>query len=76
MGRKDFLVKWRKAFLFDWEKGSIRQGITSGWAVGGNVWFDEETVSKICLIESIFLGDGSIPQTPLLGETVSPRPPQ
>jgi hypothetical protein len=39
-------------------------------------WMVEETVRKICLIGSIFLGDGSIPQTPLLGETVSPRPPQ
>jgi hypothetical protein len=30
-------------------------------------WVDEEKVFKICLIDSIFLGDGSIPQTPLLG---------
>jgi len=35
---------------------------------------DEETVYRIYSIDSIFVGDGSIPHTPPLGKAASPDP--
>ena len=50
-------------------------GNTKEW--GQECWslvFDEETVDSIILIDSISMGDGSIPHTPLLGVATPQTP--